>query len=120
MGKTVDTDTIMEWVQSWFVKNKYYHPYSKQSNIPISELYDILEQMPPAQPEPQWIPVSERLPEDSEYHLVTEYHMVSFARYWEHRWWDAFGDKAKFVTAWMPLPEPYGGKEKSEPWEGGV
>ena len=59
----------------------------------------------------QWIPVSERLPEDSEYHLVTEYHMVTIARYWEHRWWDAFGDKAKYVTAWMPLPEPWEGEE---------
>ena len=65
-----------------------------------------IKMMPSAQPN-RWIPVTERLPEDSEYHLVTEYHMVSFARYWEHRWWDAFGDKAKYVTAWMPLPEPY-------------
>lgn len=48
MGKTVNTDTVLEWVQSWLTKDKYYHPYSKQATIPISELYDILEQMPSA------------------------------------------------------------------------
>lgn len=49
MGKTVNTDTVVEWVQSWLTKDKYYHPYSKQTTIPISELYDILEQMPSAE-----------------------------------------------------------------------
>jgi len=49
MRKIVNTDTVVEWVQSWLTKDKYYHPYSKQANIPISELYDILEQMPSAE-----------------------------------------------------------------------
>ena len=48
---TVDTELIdkkelKEWIENWFETNKYYHPYSKSNNIPIIELYDILEQMP--------------------------------------------------------------------------
>lgn len=47
--KTVSVDELKEWVFNWFEKNRYYHPYSKGNDIPISELYDILEQMPSAE-----------------------------------------------------------------------
>lgn len=70
-----------------------------------------IEDLPSAQPEPQWIPCSERLPEKSNMYTVT----------------DSKGDVVRFVftgtesskeywrrcaKAWMPLPEPYrGGQE---------
>ena len=41
----VDVNVLKEWVQNWFCMNRYYHPYSKSNNIPIPELYDILERI---------------------------------------------------------------------------
>ena len=49
--KAIDVSALKEWVENWFTKNRYYHPYAKNNNIPITELYDILELMPSAQPE---------------------------------------------------------------------
>ena len=48
MARYIEEKELREWVQNWFEKNRYYHPYSKSSDIPIPELYDILEQMPSA------------------------------------------------------------------------
>ena len=45
MPRYIEEKELMEWVQNWFEKNRYYHPYSKSNDIPITELYDILEQM---------------------------------------------------------------------------
>lgn len=36
------------WIDNWFTKHRYYHPHSKSTSIPISELKDIVEQMPSA------------------------------------------------------------------------
>lgn len=44
--RLIDVIVLKEWVEYWFTKNRYYHPYAKSNNIPITELYDILEQMP--------------------------------------------------------------------------
>lgn len=62
-------------------------------------------------PKQQWIPVSERLPEECGDYLVTkktigwnceEYQTNDIAYY------DSDGfHKADTVVAWMPLPEPY-------------
>ncbi|MBR6987180.1 MAG: hypothetical protein IKH82_03835 [Clostridiales bacterium] len=57
--RLIDKKELKEWIESWFTKNKYYHPYSKSNNIPIDELYDILEQLPTIDAEPvrhgKWI-----------------------------------------------------------------
>lgn len=66
----------------------------------------------------RWIPISERLPEDESYILVSfeNYTMPDIARYEENDEGGTFypGDDEKsyssygiFVNAWMPLPEPY-------------
>ena len=44
--RLIDKKELKEWIENWATMNKYYHPYSKSNNIPINELYDILEQMP--------------------------------------------------------------------------
>lgn len=41
----VEVNALKEWVKNWFVMNRHYHPYAKSNNIPIPELYDILERM---------------------------------------------------------------------------
>lgn len=50
--RLINADELKEWVENWFEKNRYYHPHSKANNIPIPELYDILERMPTVEAEP--------------------------------------------------------------------
>lgn len=60
--------------------------------------------------EPQWIPVSERLPIPPTFCLVTtdgsHGDVIDIALYMSDGW-----HKASEVLAWMPLPEPYKGGE---------
>lgn len=83
------------------------------------ELMNYLEELPLAQPEPQWIPCIERLPEeDGGLYLVTDY-SKSIGRRRRHIS-RCYMNKLGFwsdvpigyeVVAWMPLPEPYVEKE---------
>lgn len=90
-----------------------------------SELHDMISTLPSAQPEPKWIPCSERLPKDEiAYYLVTlvnhgllTYGDIDIAR------WDYDRRKGKEswhwckereVIAWMPLPEPYQEERREE------
>ncbi len=68
--------------------------------------------------ETQWIPISERLPEEEEYILLSfaNYTDLDIGRYENDGENDKFypGDKEEtyasyglIVNAWMPLPEPY-------------
>ena len=60
----------------------------------------------------EWIPVSERLPEDNQIVLTSKNNSISILKYhadtkhWYEtngNWWWSFN----MVDAWMPLPEPY-------------
>ena len=70
----------------------------------------------PYRTEYDWIPCSERLPEDvdvgEEFPIVifctstTTY--IGFYEYNRGRWWDsAYEEVVSDVIAWQPLPEPY-------------
>jgi hypothetical protein len=78
--------------------------------------------MPTIQPEPQWIPVSERLPETEEFVLAsltgkyrntTFEHACEIADYADGEWCvyaypHMSAEKCEeLIEAWMPLPEPY-------------
>ena len=93
----------------------------------INDAAFTIELLSAKQPEPQWIPCSERLPEKGGQYLVTRGHK-SCGNLWnrvyivnysdlmglkkEKIWWSGnVGKKKKEkhddVLAWMPLPEPY-------------
>ena len=94
----------------------------------MGEFVDRIKALPTIQPEvlacgngeliaklePQWIPVSERLPEESEYCIITANdgvgHRTTFAKFQKKaKSWDLTGARSYWrVIAWMPLPEPYG------------
>ena len=73
----------------------------------------VIKTLPSVQPEPHWIPVSERLPEESGWHICTCHDGVServtFLK-WQKRLkqWEKTGTRSYWkVIAWMPLPVPY-------------
>lgn len=57
------------------------------------------------QSEPQWIPVTERLPDKKGHYLATNLGRVYITGFNG----EVFG--LRHVTAWMPLPEPYKGEK---------
>lgn len=82
-----------------------------------------LNNMPSEQPEQQWIPCSERLPEDDNAYFVTVHPdyivpgglSVDTLHWYDGKWWfDYYGQPAEFtdpIIAWMPLPEPWKGEQ---------
>ena len=56
----------------------------------------------------QWIPCSERLPDQNgKYLVVGRQKAINILKFDGGRWYGKWG-----VVAWMPLPEPYKGEEK--------
>ena len=82
-----------------------------------SQLYDLedikywLNCLPSAQPEQQWIPCSERLPEDDVEVFVYLFERPAPYIAWveDCRWYteDFEVEKENYPTAWMSLPKPY-------------
>ena len=85
---------------------------------------EFVNQLPP--PEPKWIPVTERLPKDGEFVLLTirrldkKYNQnpfisVGYIGWNQCAWWCAHDGDCDIhnvdVLAWMPLPEPYRGEQ---------
>lgn len=73
---------------------------------------NILKSLPTVQSTPQWIPCSERLPENCSLVLVTDTWQgtrVDLAYCVDKRFYeDSYDtDATATITAWMPLPEPY-------------
>ena len=89
---------------------------------------EVLLKLPSAQTEPQWIPVSERLPEERGFYLVkvcAEYRPIRIYAFspWdmdkERKFWINDSDSHShvfnhFVEAWMPLPEPYRAERRTD------
>ena len=66
---------------------------------------NVIDKIPSAQ---QWIPCSERLPDQNgKYLVVGRQKAINILKFDGGRWYGKWG-----VVAWMPLPEPYKGEEK--------
>ena len=69
-----------------------------------------LAEFPTIEPSPQWIPRSERLPEDNGEYLVTRYAKNVYRYVDIVKKTNTSGDMARDIIAWIPLPEPYEGE----------
>jgi hypothetical protein len=49
----ISRQALYEWLDGWKEKNKYYHPHTKNEIIPICEVIDIIQSLPPATPKPR-------------------------------------------------------------------
>ena len=89
----------------------------------VDDVYEeIVEQLPSVQPEPHWIPCSERLPDKMGDYLVTLWddrgtwvEIVLWNETFGGRWQAVLYNDVDYsdisnVIAWLPLPEPYQGE----------
>lgn len=77
-------------------------------------MQDILD-LPSVTPKAKWIPVSERLPEETGYYLVTLDH-GTWGLATVQGEFDAINNRWNYdrVIAWMPFPEPYKAESEGE------
>lgn len=87
----------------------------------INGVEEVLRSLPSVQPEPAWIPVSERLPETTDSVLTTyiingdrsRKYVEESSYYEDDEYWCSPWDNYRIegtrieVIAWMPLPEAY-------------
>ena len=99
---------------TYHYENKYFYlfdceilDYGKHWDGHTEKDVTRLLSLPTIQPEPQWIPVSERLPEEPGYYITSnEYNGVGEDFYYDGHFWNA--DKNAYsVIAWMPKPKAY-------------
>jgi len=79
-------------------------------------LWDIVAKMPSVTPT-EWIPVSERLPENRNQEVLISLEWgIDIGRYsdgeWHSEWINHYDDGN--VLAWMPLPKPYEPQESED------
>ena len=88
-----------------------------------AELKERLDSMPAFEPQTQWVPISERLPDPDTYVLLSfeNFSLADIGRYERDEAGGAFypGEEDRsyasfgiFVNAWMPLPERWEGEDK--------
>jgi len=77
--------------------------------------WESIKDLPSVKPEAEWIPVSEKLPDEKDYCLCCDkdgYITIGFVSKWSKQWCFDDPEVDIDVIAWMPLPEPY--KAESE------
>jgi len=97
--------------------------YTDPLNV-LTEAREKIRALPPVQPKQDWIPVTERLPEEGinpitqdyyEYQCtiyLNEVYDLRFLRFGKGHWWNGGWLADDYVIAWMERPEPY--KENKE------
>ena len=122
-GRSIDEDAVINIV-------KYECEEWGDWGALAATIIERIRQLPPAESEQQWIPCSEKPPEEGHDVLITkepfkikgyEQKVIKAKRSVDPRsgkieWWSPeFGTLTnKAVLAWMPLPEPYRGGENGE------
>ena len=108
--RAIDADEFKDYIRSGYEEMKHlFNENLKVATLITESFCKDIDEQPTVQPEPHWIPVTERLPEESGCYLVSvkndHERRYSKTAWFEKDAWLARQD----VTAWMPLPEAYKG-----------
>lgn len=99
--RLIDADALFETLVTGDIRETHQFCY------PCKKVLEAIDAQPTVDPQPQWIPVAERLPDTDGRYLVTNSHWGAY----EVDWNIFFNNQGwlweKGVIAWMPLPEPY-------------
>lgn len=116
MSDLISRSAVIKLIDKEIKKSRDFLQHDTQINIRF-----LIEELPTVEPERgEWIPCSERLPDDEDYVLVcaTESeegvfiaHYVEGANEWRYE-----SDEGMYhivhVAAWQPLPEPFDMRKK--------
>lgn len=111
--KMIDEKLLIE--KMWDKYNSFYNDAlrfekeeTQMANRVLSDTQRLIEEQPKVN---DWIPCSERLPdEDGSYLTTTEYGAVRVNHfYWRSKTWGYHSNK---TIAWMPMPVPYDMQKK--------
>lgn len=100
-GELISRQEAIEAVLTFFVEYLGGAFYEDEQVI----LKERIKQLPSVQPEPKWIPCSERLPEGNGQFLISTRNWIVYVAKYAFGKWQGFFNKN--CIAWMPLPEPY-------------
>ena len=97
--------------------NNVLHPIISPDNWNIySELYDMIEELPSAEPKTgEWIPFNEKLPREYAQYLVCFESGECYVYWLKDSDWVRDMIEKEGAIAWMPLPMPY--REGREDYE---
>ena len=101
----LSTDLISRQAAIEAINKAFERVFAWDGTSPLGD--KVLENVPSAQPEQQWIPCSERLPEEGQGCLVCDKGSILIDTFIGHgnpynwKWY------IRDYEAWMPLPEPY-------------
>lgn len=114
--RAIDTEGLDEQIRCEMCRNPMRTDRGCDGNCQYDEkLYERIMQilderikpLPSVQPEPHWIPATERLPEKSGWYITTEIAKDNF-KYVREMWFSVCGGWRYYdPIAWMMLPEPY-------------
>ena len=96
--RLIDADALYESLMTIETGKEYNFCY------PCMEVLQVIKKQPTVtQPEPEWIPVSERLPKENSFYLTS----TMFGEVYLNKWNGINWERTEEVLAWMPLPNPY-------------
>ena len=104
MDNLISRQAVKEWLAKW---EGYI-----DADI-IARMQHRIIDIPSAQPESKWAPVSERLPEEDGLYLVTD-HKGEIVRYVFSNNESSRDYWIRCAVAWMPLPEPYRAERRTD------
>lgn len=93
MSDLISKRAVLDELEKWDWQDLYLPIHFKQ----------ILDDVPSVENKGEWIPVSERLPEEGTYLICTDNGYIATIMYDRSVGWLS---SAKII-AWQPLPEPY-------------